>query len=50
MNQFFMINKTEENRIYTSEVFLFNNSNDKRSNIMCRHKYPTENQLVKLIK
>ena len=49
MNQFFLINKTEENKIYTSEVFLFNNTSDKRANIMCRNKYQTENQLVKYI-
>lgn len=48
MNQFFMVNKTEENKIYSSEVFLFNKANDKRANIMCRNKYTTENQIVNL--
>ena len=47
MSQFFLTNKTEENKIYTSEVFLFNKSNDKRANIMCRHKSSIENQIVK---
>ena len=48
MNQHFLVNKTEENKIYSSEVFLFNNTNDKRANIMCRNKYSTENQIVNL--
>ena len=46
LSQYFQMNKTDENKIYTSEVFLFNKTNDKTANVMCRNKYKSENQIV----